>query len=64
MKGFIGNVLLLTLLLCGGGQAVNNPSAVLLKGAMVRHAGSYYALGAETNGQLFASNNLLDWARP
>ena len=42
-------------------QAVDNPLSVELGGSVVRYNGAYYGLGAETNGALWASGNLVDW---
>ena len=42
-------------------QAVDNPLSVALDGSVVRFNGAYYGLGLETNGTLWASDNLVDW---
>ncbi|MDF7826088.1 hypothetical protein P4B35_18805 [Pontiellaceae bacterium B12227] len=43
---------------------MDNPISVPLEGAMVSYNGTYYAMGARTNGQLFVSDNLIDWTSP
>jgi hypothetical protein len=44
--------------------AVNNPLSVPLTGSIVRHNGTYYSLGTETNGQMLVSDNLIEWTSP
>lgn len=45
-------------------HAVDNPNDVSLDGAVVRYNGLYYGMGAQTNGQMLVSENLVDWRTP
>lgn len=46
------------------GIAVENPLDTALDGAMVRYNGHYFAMSAETNGQMVVSNDLWNWGAP
>ena len=48
----------------GSALAVDNPLAVPLDGAMVRHNGFYYGMDARTNGQMLVSADLIHWDSP
>ncbi|MEE9367734.1 MAG: hypothetical protein V3V05_02605 [Pontiella sp.] len=47
-----------------GTHAVDNPIDVPLDGSVVRYNGVYYGMGAETNGQMLVSDDLLHWGTP
>ena len=64
MNRYIGKLCLGVLLSCAVASAVDNPLSVPLDGAMVQYNGAYYAMGARTNGQMFVSDNLMDWSSP
>ncbi len=45
-------------------SAMDNPLAVPLDGSVVRYNGLYYGMGAQTNGQMLVSTNLVQWNSP
>jgi hypothetical protein len=55
---------LLPFLMLNPVHAVENPLEVSLDGSIVNYNGFFYGLGGETNGQMFASENLFDWSSP
>ncbi|VGO20599.1 glycoside hydrolase family protein [Pontiella sulfatireligans] len=48
----------------GSAWSVDNPLPVELDGSLVRYNGSFYAMSAQTNGQMLGSSNLQDWTSP
>jgi hypothetical protein len=44
--------------------AVENPLKTPLGGAVIGYNGRYYAMSAETNGQMLVSSDLVDWQSP
>ena len=54
----------MALLFAWGADGMDNPLDTPLDGAMVNYNGRYYAMAAETNGQMLVSDNLVDWQSP
>jgi hypothetical protein len=46
------------------GLAMDNPLSVPLDSSIIRHNGRFYGMGAQTNGHMWVSDNLVEWGSP